>query len=114
MTNERPTLGEHHEEAAPKAHDRVVPSSAWGQNLRSRLSRSVWEQMRRDAIAIHHEKCAICEGGGKLFLHEVWEYDDKEHVHRLGDPRIFNDMARITTEVLGKPIRFREAVGGLS
>ena len=60
-----------------------VPLTAWGQNVRSKVKRSVWEKLRRDAILKYNAKCAICGAGGKLFCHEVWNYQDKHHVQKL-------------------------------
>ena len=60
-----------------------VPLSAWGQNIRSKVKRSLWEKIRKDTIAKHAGKCAICGAGGKLYCHEVWSYQDRTRVQKL-------------------------------
>ncbi len=61
----------------------LVPSSSWNQNLRSLLKPIMWEKLRKSIYKKNNYKCAICNSGGRLHAHEVWEYDDKNHTQKL-------------------------------
>jgi len=63
----------------------LVPSSSWNQNLRSLLKPQMWERLRKEIYKKFNYKCAICRSGGKLHAHEVWEYDDENHIQKLVD-----------------------------
>ncbi|KKQ51905.1 HNH endonuclease [Candidatus Woesebacteria bacterium RIFCSPHIGHO2_01_FULL_39_17] len=63
----------------------LVPASSWNQNLRSLLKPQMWEKLRKEVYKKHNYKCAICKSGGRLQAHEVWEYDDKNHIQKLVD-----------------------------
>jgi hypothetical protein len=61
----------------------LVPASAWNQNLRSILPKSAWEKIRKEVFAKSGYKCVICGSSRKLECHEVWEYNDREHLQKL-------------------------------
>ena len=68
----------------------LVPSSSWGDNLRSRLKQSQWDMLRKKAYAAANHQCEICGGKGTnqgynwpVECHEVWDYDDTKHVQKL-------------------------------
>jgi hypothetical protein len=61
----------------------LVPSSAWNQNLRLALPKGAWEKIRKEVFEKSDNKCVICGKIGKLNCHEVWEYDNKNHVQKL-------------------------------
>lgn len=64
----------------------LVPSTSWGDNLRSRLSRSEWDIVRRKTYRDANFICEICGGVGPrhpVEAHERWEYDDVNHVQTL-------------------------------
>ena len=63
----------------------LVPASSWNQNLRSLLKPQMWEKLRKEVYRKYNYKCAICNSGGRLHAHEVWEYDDKNHIQKLVD-----------------------------
>ena len=63
----------------------LVPTSSWNQNLRSLLKPQMWEKLRKEVYKKYNYQCAICNSGGRLHAHEVWEYDDKNHVQKLKD-----------------------------
>ena len=58
----------------------LIPKTSWCTNVRSQVSRDVW-----NAIRLHFKKpsCQFCGYKGKLFTHEVWKYDDKLHIQKL-------------------------------
>ncbi len=63
----------------------LVPSTAWRKNLRSMLSSSQWDSIRRAAYVRAGRRCTACGRPGRLEAHEVWEYDDDAHIQRLVD-----------------------------
>lgn len=61
----------------------LVPTTAWGNNLRSQISRREWNEIRLNVHARQGRKCGICAAEGRFICHEIWEYDDINHVQRL-------------------------------
>lgn len=61
----------------------LVPKTSWGKNLRNQLPRRMWDKIRKDVIASQGHKCGICGTEGRLICHEIWEYDDSNHIQRL-------------------------------
>lgn len=68
----------------------LVPSSSWGDNLRSRLSKSDWDKLRKAAYKAAGYRCEICNDVGSnqgvdwpVECHEIWSYDDTTHVQSL-------------------------------
>lgn len=66
----------------------LVPASCWGNSLYQKY-RHQWRKLRKEAAIRFDYKCSICEGdcSGKYQLigHEVWDYDDRQHIQRLSD-----------------------------
>jgi predicted house-cleaning noncanonical NTP pyrophosphatase (MazG superfamily) len=62
----------------------LVPSTVWYSSLYRLLPREVWDRIRNEIIENNGRKCQICgETEGKMNLHEIWEYNDAEHVQKL-------------------------------
>jgi hypothetical protein len=61
----------------------LIPQTAWRKNLRNELPRKVWDKIRTDVCAYQGQKCGICGAAGRLSCHEVWEYDDLNHIQKL-------------------------------
>jgi hypothetical protein len=64
----------------------LVPSTCWFSNLRSELSKDEWDRLRRATYERAGQRCEVCGQKGSAHpveCHEVWEYDDKQHVQRL-------------------------------
>jgi len=61
----------------------LIPESAWGENLRKYLRKEIWEKIRKEVFRRANYKCSICGKRGKLHCHEVWEYDDQNHILKL-------------------------------
>lgn len=64
----------------------LLPSSTWGHNLRSVLSRAEWDKVRYKCYVEADYTCEICGGKGKrhpVECHEKWVFDDKRHVQTL-------------------------------
>lgn len=63
----------------------LVPASSWDNNLRSLLKPQMWEYIRKSIYKKYNYKCAVCKNKTRLYAHEVWEYDDKNHIQKLID-----------------------------
>ncbi len=64
----------------------LVPSSSWQYNLRSLLKPSMWNQIRKKVYLKFNNQCAICNSKSpKLQAHEVWTYEDENHIQTLKD-----------------------------
>ena len=64
----------------------LVPRSTWGWNLRSELTRTQWDRLRKATYARAGNRCEVCGGKGRkhpVECHERWEYDDEKHVQKL-------------------------------
>lgn len=64
----------------------LVPSTSWGANLRSELSKKDWDMLRKRQYAEAGHVCEVCGGRGSrhpVECHEIWEYDDESHVQTL-------------------------------
>lgn len=67
-----------------KLNAELVPSTVWYSSLYRLLPREVWDKIRSEIIEQNGRKCQICnETEGKMNLHEIWEYDDKNHIQKL-------------------------------
>lgn len=72
--------------SVPKLVLELVPSTSWGNNLRSRLPQKDWDALRFETYAAAGNRCEVCGGRGRkhpVECHERWEYDDKAHVQKL-------------------------------
>ena len=70
----------------PKLTIELVPSSAWFSNVRSMVRTSVWEVLKKQTSKLANYKCEVCFGRGRYWAtecHEVWQYNDKEHIQTL-------------------------------
>ena len=64
----------------------LVPSTCWYTNVRSNVSKAVWDRLRRRVAAEAGRRCEVCGGRGRRWpveCHEVWHYDDETKVQRL-------------------------------
>ena len=64
----------------------LVPKTSWGNNARSIWKSHVWQKVRLYASERSKNKCEICGGVGErhpVECHEVWEYDDENHIQRF-------------------------------
>ena len=64
----------------------LVPSTSWFNNVRSQVSAQEWDIIRHIVYAKANNICEICGGKGNkhaVECHEIWEYDDKEHIQKL-------------------------------
>lgn len=64
----------------------LVPRTTWGWNLRSELTRTEWDRIRKAVYERAGHLCEVCGGRGKkhpVEAHERWEYDDRTRVQKL-------------------------------
>ena len=62
----------------------LVPKTVWRDSLAKLLPRNIWNNIRNDIIDKNGKKCQICgETEGIMSLHEIWNYDDVNHVQKL-------------------------------
>ena len=70
----------------PKLSVELVPSTAWGDNLRSILTKEMWDELRKKSYRAANYKCEVCRGKGPKWpveCHEIWEYDDANRLQTL-------------------------------
>lgn len=56
----------------------LIPNSAWGNNLRSYLTTTEWDKVRKKCYKQANYVCEICGGVGKrhpVECHERWEFE---------------------------------------
>lgn len=59
----------------------LVPKTAWFNNLRSYLSKTEWDEVRKRCYSRANHKCEICGGKGPKWpveCHEIWEYKNNQ------------------------------------
>lgn len=61
----------------------LVPSSCWYSNLRNKVEKFIWDDIRKKAYKEAGYRCSVCCADGVLYCHEVWQYDDVKHVQKL-------------------------------
>lgn len=64
---------------SPKLTIELVPKTCWFSNVRSNVSRSEWDRLRKASAAQAQYKCEVCGGQGQRWpveCHEIWDYDD--------------------------------------
>src|SRR5260370_14450274 len=62
----------------------LVPSSAWGNNLRDLMAKEAWDSMRRQVYKQYKYHCGICNAGNTtMYCHEIWQYDDETWTQKL-------------------------------
>ena len=61
----------------------LIPSSCWGKNLRKILGLKKWKKIRSIVFEENNNKCAVCGSEFMLGCHEIWEYDDTNHIQTL-------------------------------
>jgi 5-methylcytosine-specific restriction endonuclease McrA len=64
----------------------LVPKTAWYSNVRSNVSKTEWDKIRKQCYAKADFRCEICGGVGNAHpveCHEIWEYDDDKHIQTL-------------------------------
>lgn len=70
-----------------KLNIEMIPKNCWGKNLRSKLKpQNSWDKIRKEVYAKEKMCCHICgEKKDILEAHEVWEFDEINHIQKLVD-----------------------------
>ncbi len=67
-----------------KLNFEIIPTGAWGFNLRTQLSKRAWDFIRKDAYSKANGKCQICGTYRKrLEAHEEWDFNKETKTQRL-------------------------------
>jgi hypothetical protein len=61
----------------------LVPRGSWYDNMRSVLPKTEWDKLRKSVYAEYDHRCGICGAEARLNCHEIWEYDDQQHIQTL-------------------------------
>lgn len=61
----------------------MVPQPLWGRDLAKLAPRKEWDRLRKQVYERYDNHCGICGAGGRMICHEIWEYDDVNHIQRL-------------------------------
>ena len=62
----------------PKLSVELVPSTSWYSNVRSNVTRRVWDKIRKDVYRNADYQCEVCHKVRKrrIECHEIWESDE--------------------------------------
>lgn len=61
----------------------LVPETSWYNNLRKVISQKDWDVLRKQVYHKYNYHCGICNATGMMNCHELWEYDDVNHIQYL-------------------------------
>ena len=68
----------------------LVPQTSWYSNVRSEVTTTQWNKIRKKSYEDANHKCEICGDSGKtqgrkhaVECHEVWQYDDQSKTQTL-------------------------------
>lgn len=64
----------------------LVPSTSWFDNVRSAVTKSDWDIIRKQVYKEANSICQICGGIGSkhpVECHEIWEYNDTTMIQKL-------------------------------
>ena len=70
----------------PRLTIELVPSSCWFSNVRDHVTKEQWDRIRRKTYRDANYVCQVCGERGEKWpveCHEIWQYDDKNHVQKL-------------------------------
>lgn len=64
----------------------LVPNTCWYSNVRSNVAKKDWDTLRYHTYKQASHRCEICGGVGQqhpVECHEIWDYDDQQHIQTL-------------------------------
>jgi hypothetical protein len=61
----------------------LIPKTSWYNNVRSHVSKQIWDIIRKKCYELAKHKCEICNSIGGIECHEIWKYDDFKHTQTL-------------------------------
>ena len=69
-----------------KLNFEIIPTGAWGFNLRTVMSKKAWDIIRKKSYEEANGKCSICNRPAKrLEAHERWDFNKETKIQRLTD-----------------------------
>jgi len=63
----------------PRLTIELVPETVWASNVRTVVTRSEWDRLRKAVYERANHACEVCGGKGVRHVvecHEIWHYDD--------------------------------------
>jgi len=66
-----------------KLNIEMVPTSAWGQNLRLSIPASKWDKLRKAVHEKNGNKCETCGSDYRLSCHEEWDFNEETGIQKL-------------------------------
>jgi len=66
-----------------KLEAELVPEPTWYINLRSIVTDEMWDFLRKKTYRDAFHCCSICGAKGRTEAHEIWGYDDENHLQFL-------------------------------
>jgi hypothetical protein len=84
MSTEPTLLAQH---SGLKLQIELVPGSCWYSNVRNNVKAKQWDLIRKRVYQEANNNCEICGGRGFRYpvdCHEIWAYDDKKLIQKLG------------------------------
>src|SRR5260221_7272932 len=70
----------------PRLTIELVPATSWLANVRAVVTPQTWARLRGQVGNAAGWRCEICAGQGRhhpIECHEVWHYDDNNHIQQL-------------------------------
>jgi hypothetical protein len=62
----------------------LIPSTCFYSNVRTSVSKSQWDKIRKQVYSTANNTCQICNDSyNTLHAHEIWAYDDKKLIQIL-------------------------------
>lgn len=64
----------------------LVPKTSWYKNVRSNVSKEVWDKLKKITFSRAEHRCEICGGRGNRWpveCHEIFVYNDEDHIQKL-------------------------------
>lgn len=61
----------------------LVPKTCFFTNVRSQVSGEAWDWLRRETYKQANHRCEGCGTKGRMEAHEIWHYDDVNHIQKL-------------------------------
>ena len=64
----------------------LVPQTCWFSNVRSEVSATDWDRLRKLTYEDAGNRCQVCGGRGPKWAvecHEIWHYDDQQYAQTL-------------------------------
>lgn len=78
----------------------LIPSTSFYKNVRQIVTKKQWKIICSQVYSKYYHQCSICNDVGKnhpVEGHEVWEYDDKNHIQILKEIVALCPMCHLTT-----------------